>query len=122
MIQIKIVSIALEFIIFFKIVVNRIYIFYLFQSQNLGNPIDLAILSIQVFGAFFFLLVTCEFGGRITIAHDEIDSVILQSSWYRFPVEVKKILPTVICIVQKEIALHGIGSVVCSRESFQRVC
>lgn len=93
----------------------------LFQSQNLGNPIDLAILSIQVFGAFFFLLVTCEFGGRITMAHDEIDSAILRSSWYRLPTEVKSILPTVIYIAQKEVALHGIGSVVCSRESFQRV-
>lgn len=124
MIQIKIVSIAFDFffvfVSFFKSSGKRNI--YFCQSQNLGNPIDLAILSIQVFGAFFFLLVTCEFGGRITTAHDEIDSVMLQSSWYRFPVEVKKILPTVILIVQKEIALHGIGSVVCSRESFQRVC
>lgn len=87
----------------------------------MGDLMDVAILSIQVFGAFFFLLVTCEFGGRITTAHDEIDSAILQSSWYRFPTKVKKILPTVISIAHKEMALHGIGSVVCSRESFQRV-
>lgn len=82
----------------------------------------LAVLSIQVFGAFFFLMVTCEFGGRITMTHDEIDTAILQSSWYRLPAEVQKILPTVIYIAQREVALHGIGSVICSRETFQRVC
>lgn len=82
---------------------------------------DLPILIIQVIGAFFFLFVTCEFGGRITIAHDEIDSAILQLRWYRFPVELKKILPVVILISHEEVELKGFGSVVCSRETFQKV-
>lgn len=82
---------------------------------------DLTILIFQVIGAFFFLVVLCEFGGRLTTAHDEIDSAILQLSWYRFPVGLKKMLPMVLSIVQEEVVLRGIGSAVCSRETFQRV-
>lgn len=82
---------------------------------------DLAILLFQIIGAFFFLLVTCEFGGRMTIAHDDIDTAILQLSWYRFPVELKKLLPILMSMSQKEIELRGMGSVACSRETFQRV-
>lgn len=94
---------------------------YLFQSQDQSNSMDLPILIIQVIGAFFFLFIACEFGGRMTIAHGEIDSAILQLSWYNFPVELKMILPVVISIAHQEVELKGFGSVVCSRETFQKV-
>lgn len=82
---------------------------------------NLAVLLLQVTGAFFFLIVVCEFGARITYAHDEIYSVILQLSWYNFPVELQSILPFVISIAQKGVVVYGYGSVACSRETFKRV-
>lgn len=92
-----------------------------FQSQGLNHSINLAIFVLQVIGAFFFLLLACEFGARITSTYDDIDYAMLQLSWYNFPAKLQHILPTFISIVQKDVMTCGIGSFVCSRETFKRV-
>lgn len=64
----------------------------------------------------------CELGQRITNAFDDIDEVLLvELNWYLFPIEIKKILPTILINTQEVVALHCFGSIVCGRESFKDV-
>lgn len=91
----------------------------LFQSQS--SLMDLAILFFQNLGAFFFIYLACEFGEQVRNAYDGIECEMSQLGWYRLPMEVQKILPTVMVFAQEPVVLRGLGSVVCSREVFQKV-
>lgn len=96
-------------------------LFIYFQLQNLSNPVDLFIRALQVTGAFFFLIMTCELCEQISTAYEDFESTLLQQSWYLYPNKLKRLLPVVISLAQKEAVVQGIGSVVASRETFQRV-
>lgn len=98
-----------------------IFLVFSYQSQNQNNSMDLAILFFQNFGAVFFVFLACESGERVRHAYDEIDCEMSRLGWYRLPIELRRILPTVMLFAQEPVVLRGLGSAICSREVFQRV-
>lgn len=73
------------------------------------------------FRCLLFLFFTFEFGQQLRNAFGEIDHVFDQFNWYLFPIEVKRILPTVILYVQQPVQLKFFGSYSCNREHSKRV-
>lgn len=75
----------------------------------------------QVVGSIGFVFVCCEFGEKLSNAFDEIDSVIKQFDWYKFPVKLGKMLPMLIASAQEPAKLSVFGSISCAREDFKNV-
>lgn len=81
---------------------------------------DLAILFFQMFGAFFFVFLACECGEQVRHAYNEIECELHQLSWYRLPIELRKILPKVLLYAQEPVIIRGFGSFASSREVFRK--
>lgn len=88
------------------------------------SELDIAVLFVTVFCTFYAFSLTfiaCENGEQMTNAFDEIHCVIDQFCWYRFPMEIKRMLPVLINAAQKEVTIECFGSVSCSRDAFKKV-
>lgn len=78
--------------------------------------------SIAVFCAFGEVLAVCEFAGRISCAFDDISDRVEQLDWYRFPRELRQMLPLTITFTQQTIDFPCFGSTLCDREAFKKAC
>lgn len=74
--------------------------------------------SICAFGLVGF---SCEIGQRFTANFSEISDTIDKLNWYKFPIYVQRIWPTIIHVAQQELAIECFGSVLCVREAFKSV-
>lgn len=63
----------------------------------------------------------CELGQRITNAFSSLDEALNELDWYSLPIEIKKILPTIMISTQETVALNCFGSILCGREVFKSV-
>ena len=72
--------------------------------------------------SFALVFVCCEFGHKLSNAFEQIDNQIGELHWYGFPVQVWKMLPTLIAGAQKSCGLRVFGSASCTREEFKNVC
>lgn len=63
----------------------------------------------------------CELGERLSNAMEEIKDSIGQFNWYLFPIEIRKVLPTILIGVQQPVEIRFFGSISCNRESFKKV-
>lgn len=59
--------------------------------------------------------------GRMSMEFDDVDAIIGQFKWYLFPLEVQKLLPTLMISAQQEVGFEYFGSKMCNRETFQKV-
>lgn len=73
------------------------------------------------FCGFGLVFSTCEIGQRFTKAFDEIDREIEQLDWYLFPIEIQRILPTIIINAQEPIVIECFGIISCNRDQFKKV-
>lgn len=72
--------------------------------------------------AFATVFMICELGQRMIDAFD--NNVYFEMSrfdWYLFPIEIKRILPTIILMAQKPVSLECFGGILCTREVFKSV-
>lgn len=67
------------------------------------------------------VFVCCELCQRMSDKYDEIDDTFGQFCWYRFPDEMKRMLPMVILFIQQPIVIECFGSIACNRETFKNV-
>lgn len=74
-----------------------------------------------IFFSFLTIFFFCESAQQITAQFDEINDDIYQSNWHSYPLDVQKIILTVMIGTQQEIAVQGFGNLVFTRESFKRV-
>lgn len=97
-------------------------IFFLpkFQRENASASVILQSF-IALIWSFTLVLVSCEFGHRLSMAYDEIDLVIDQMHWYKFSAKLWKMLPILMNGCQIPIYLRVFGSTSCTREDFKRV-
>lgn len=73
--------------------------------------------------AFGLVLISCELGQQMTNAFERIGDVMKsQFNWYRFPIKVQRMLPSLLIISQQPVQLECFGSNACVRESFKKVC
>lgn len=70
--------------------------------------------------AISFLLY--EFGERTCNEFNEFSNGIGQLNWHLFPIEIQRMLPTVLSVAQQPVLIRGFGNFAYLRESFKRVC
>lgn len=78
-------------------------------------------LSVEMFWAFGAIFIATELCERVNESYDEINYVVNQFDWYLFPIEIQKMLPTIIINTQKPIIFECFGSIRFSRETFKNV-
>lgn len=79
---------------------------------------------ISIFKACDVLCVlfgVCEFCQRISNSFSEIEDLIEQTEWYRFPNEVNRMLPAILLITQQPVGFLAFGSISCTRSTFKTV-
>lgn len=76
---------------------------------------------IELFLILSTILLFCELCQRITDHFDNIHGEIYQCDWYEFPMNVKRILPTILNGTQYSFVLSGIGNTEYSCEAFKKV-
>lgn len=80
--------------------------------------VEIAFIIVQATASVF---VACEVGQRLSNAYSEIADVFDQLNWYLLPIEVRRILPTIILYVQQPIEIMFFGSLSLNRAQFKRV-
>ena len=83
-------------------------------------PLLLTIIS--GFFALALVFIACELGQRMSDEFEGIDFTIDQFDWYLFPIEIKRMLPTIIAVAEQPVSLECFGSITCVREVFRKVC
>ena len=67
------------------------------------------------------LCIVCEICQHGCDTINAFDMEIGQIDWYLYPIEMKKILPVIINMVQKPIEFKWFGSMASDRETFKQV-
>lgn len=75
------------------------------------------------FASFSFgvVFVTCDLGQRLTDAFDEICDDIVALKWNRFPLQIQRLLPTILIGTQSPVVLDCFGSISVLRDTFKKV-
>lgn len=99
-----------------------IFTLYIYRFQ-LHHENVMPVLLMIFAGIFAFTLVflTCELSQRLGNAFDEIDFTVHQFDWYLFPIQMKRMFPVIIVIVQQPISMECFGSIKCTRDTFKNV-
>ena len=71
--------------------------------------------------AFATVFIACEIGQRMSDAFDGIHFTIDQFEWYLFPIEIQRMLLTIIAVAQQPVPLECFGSTTCTRVVFKNV-
>lgn len=66
------------------------------------------------------MLMYSDFGERISGGFEEIHSAIEECDWYLFPIQIQRMLLTIM-IADEAVVVHGFPNVVLTRESFKKV-
>lgn len=78
-------------------------------------------LSVEMFWAFGSIFIACELCESVSNAFIEVNDVVNQFDWYLFPIQVKRLLPTIIMNKQQPVNFECFGSIRFSRETFKKV-
>lgn len=97
-------------------------IFLRYRSQlHHGNIMALVLPVINGIFGLATVFIACEFGQRMADAFDEFNCAIRQFDWYLLSIEMQRMLPMIIVIVQKPVSMGCFGSIICGREVFKNV-
>lgn len=101
-------------------------LFFIFSSCNSQSKdtVDLmALWYVFFYGiwVFAFVFVVCEIGQRLTDAIYEIVFEFEQLNWYSFPIEIRRMLPTIMMNTQKPIIMGCFGIAAGNRDQFKKV-
>lgn len=70
------------------------------------------------FGALF---IACELGQRLIDSFDQIGVIMYQVDWPLCPLQVKRMFPTCLAVLQQPVSIQCFGSISCTREVFKKV-
>lgn len=74
-----------------------------------------------IFWSFATIFFFCENAERVTGRFEEIDDSICQSDWYSYPIELQRMIITVMMGTQKPVIVRGFGNLLFTRQSFKQV-
>ena len=74
-----------------------------------------------MFWVFVITFVYCDSGEKISGGFEAVHDAIEECDWYRFPIEMQKMLLTIM-IADELVVVNGFANVVLNRESFKKVC
>lgn len=75
---------------------------FLSQQTN-HNDGDFVVILVTIFASIYpicIIFTCCELGERLSIVYDQMDFDIGQFDWYRFPIEIQRLLPLVMMNAQ----------------------
>lgn len=75
-----------------------------------------------MFWSFAFIFIFCYFGQSIRGQFNQLNDVIYEFEWYLYPVEIQRMIPTILIATQNTPSLKGFGNVNCTHETFKKVC
>lgn len=73
------------------------------------------------FWAFCLVLVICEAGQKLSDSFEEVEDDFGQIDWYLLPLEIQRMLPTILIYLQDPMVVRFFGSLTCCRELFKNV-
>lgn len=76
---------------------------------------------IAVFGTFVIIFVACECGQNVTLQFEKFSNTLSQCKWYFLPIELQRMLITVMINTQHPTYIQGYGNIECTRYSFKKV-
>lgn len=91
------------------------------QTTNQTNSVMLFEAVFCGFLAIMLVFTACELGQRISDAFSSINDALDQFHWYLLPIDVQRILPTIIINAQQPLVVRCFGNVPCERETFKKV-
>lgn len=100
---------------------NKIYFISLFFSQTAWNLIDMVSTMFQTFWSFISIFFFCELGEQVTSRFEQFNDELDQCCWYLFPIDLQRMIPTVMANTQDNTIIHGFGNTLCTRLSFNKV-
>lgn len=95
--------------------------FYFMQSHVEYKFIVLFDSVLYGFIAVITLLVICECVQRFTNTFEEFNVILTQLRWYRYPIDIQRMLIPIIAYVQIPFVINVFGSIGPSREQFRKV-
>lgn len=74
------------------------------------------------FWAISMVFFSCEIAQRLSIAYEKINDEIDQFDWHLLPMEIQRILLTIMIHTQQPVEVLCFGSTACNRGTFKKVC
>lgn len=71
--------------------------------------------------SFGTMFMYCELGQYLTTEFIEINDTFEQIDWYVYPIEIQRLLTTILIHLQEPVELFYFGCNSCSRESMKKV-
>lgn len=71
--------------------------------------------------SFGLICIYCELCERIRYGFKEISNAIYNLDWYTYPLEVQRMLPTIVNYAQQSVELEAFGNIPFTRDTFKRV-
>lgn len=68
-----------------------------------------------------YIFVVCFFGDSVTTRFAEIGDTICECNWYEFPLNIQKMLLTMLIVAQKPVYIQGLRDTHCTLEFLKKV-
>lgn len=94
---------------------------FFFQPYGTYDKIAIMMFLYELCWSFGLIFVCSELCQRISSAFDGVDHKITQLRWYLLPIELWKILPTIIINTQMPVTFGCFGCISCERVTFKNV-
>lgn len=91
------------------------------KLQNASNRIDMMSSLVLGFWSIMSIFFFCELGEQMTNQFDAFYDELNQCQWYSFPIELQRMMTTVILNAQQSAIIGGFGNTLCTRFSFNKV-
>lgn len=91
------------------------------QIHHYDDLIDLVLIILIAIYAFFGWLIVCELSQRLNVEYEECSSMASEFDWYRFPIEIQRIYPTILAFIQQPMEMRCVGGTPSDRKSFKYV-
>lgn len=75
----------------------------------------------EILWSIITTFVVCEFGQQVNNAFGELNDLFDEFDWWAYPMEIQRIVPTVMVITQRPVTIHGFGNLPCIRQLFKKV-
>ena len=84
-------------------------------------PTDVTMTLVVVSWAFVMIYLYCEFGEMVTLQFNTFHELLCQCEWYRFPIDVQRMLVIFMLDTQQPASIRGYGNIECTRDAFKNV-
>lgn len=76
----------------------------------------------EMFWSFVLSFIYYEFGEKTSNGFSEFSDGICQINWHSFPIEIQRMMPTVMNVAHQPVLIRGFGILPYLRESSKIVC